>query len=122
MQQNLVEDRSQDITAVRCLDRPLDCLRDGCSQAACRGWILCQHDFANIGRVARAGDDLAAKGLNQRFSIRLLLEGDFDHKDGQVNAKVRACHGESRTPLAGTGFGSQGCHALLFGIVDLCGG
>lgn len=119
VQEHLIEHRAKHIARARCGHGLFHGLRDRAAERAAGAGEFLKNFAPDLCRVTRAGDDIGAKGFDDRFAVGLLMEARLDHINGQGNVKIRARHGQRRAPLAGPRLGGQACQALLFGIIGL---
>ena len=122
MQEDLVQNGTEDITVAFLFDFRLDGFRDGAAEGTGGAGVLGEDLPADLSGVGRGGDDRSAVGAHDFAAERFLLIGDLDHVDLAVEAEVRTRHGEGRAPLAGTGLGRDALEALVLGVVGLCNG
>ncbi len=103
----------------RVLGRDLDRLGNGDAEAARRIRVRGEDGAAGFGLVARARDAGRAVGLHQRPPIGLLLIGDLDHVDLDLEPEQGAGEGERGAPLARAGLGRELRHAFLLVVEGL---
>ena len=119
MHQHVVEHAAQRIFGVGVLGRDFHRFRNRDAETARRIRVRLEDRLAGIGLVARARDAFRAIGLHQRPPVGLLVVGDLDHVDLDLEAEQRAGEGERRAPLPRAGLGRELRDAFLLVVEGL---
>lgn len=119
VQEHLIEHRAKHIARAGGGHGLFHSLRDRAAERAAGAGEFLKNFAPDLCRVTRAGDDIGAKGFDDRFAVGLLMEARLDHINGQWNVEIRARHGQRSAPLAGPRLCGQACQALLLGVIGL---
>ena len=119
MQKHLVEYAAENIAVAGIGNRNLNRFGNCTAEGARGAGMLCQNLSADLCGIGGGGNNRGAVGSHDFTAEGLLLIADFDHIDLAVQPQIRACHRESRAPLAGTGLGGDALETLFFSIIGL---
>lgn len=122
MEEDVIEDASEDVAEVFVLLSGLDGLGDGASEGAGGIGVSGVDGASDGGGEGWGGDDVCAIGAHDFAPEGFLFVGALDHIDVALEVKECACHGECGAPLSGAGFGGDALEALSGGIVGLSDG
>ena len=122
VQQDLIEDGSQNIAITGVGDRDFHGFGDRTAEGTGRAGVISEDLAADLGRHGWRRGDGRAVCAHHFAAERLLLIADLDHEHLAVEVKIGTRHRKRRTPLACSGLGGHAFEALFFDIIGLRNG
>ena len=119
MQKDVIENASENVSAVLSLESDFDRFRDSATERTARIRHLFENTATYLSRIRRRRYNFRAVRSYYFLSVRFLLGRNLDHIHLKVYTAKRARHRERRAPLSRSRLGRERSYALLFSVIYL---